>query len=140
MDLTVPQVDPDRSGRDDVPAALSTRVKFREAARRVGLEERHHLKKTYHLSCSSCLYILCHSLQAGNGLPTAEDAYNFFTFNFEPEPQDETVSTSRKRQKPKKAADEDRGEEGGEEVEEQEEAEEDEDNQDENEDQVSEKR
>uniref|UniRef100_A0A3Q3W2A0 C2 domain-containing protein n=1 Tax=Mola mola TaxID=94237 RepID=A0A3Q3W2A0_MOLML len=71
--------------------------------------------------------------QAGNGLPTAEDAYNFFTFNFEPEPQDETVSTSGKRQKPKKAADEDRGEEGGEEVEEQEDAEEDEDNQDENE-------
>ncbi|XP_051232359.1 coiled-coil and C2 domain-containing protein 2A isoform X2 [Dicentrarchus labrax] len=103
------EVDPDRAGRHDVPLALSTRVKFREAARR-----------------------------AGKGLPTAEEAYNFFTFNFEPEPQDESEKISRKRQKKKKAAEEDRDEEGGEGVEEQEDAEVHEDNQDENEDQSEE--
>ncbi|XP_071395156.1 coiled-coil and C2 domain-containing protein 2A [Centroberyx affinis] len=64
------EVDPDGTGRDDVPLALSTRVKFRDAARR-----------------------------AEKGLPTAEEAYNFFTFNFDPEPQDGTDKVKRKRQK-----------------------------------------
>ncbi|XP_044054572.1 coiled-coil and C2 domain-containing protein 2A isoform X2 [Siniperca chuatsi] len=98
------EVDPDRAGRHDVPLALSTRVKFREAARRVE-----------------------------KGLPTAEEAFNFFTFDFEPDPQDGTEKISRKRQKQKKIAEEDRDEEGGEEFEEQEDAEVDEDDQDENE-------
>lgn len=79
-------------------------------------------------------------IQAGKGLPTSEEAYNFFTFNFEPDPQDGTEKISRKRQKKKKTADEDRDEEGGEDVEEQEDAEVDEDNQDVNEDQVSDKK
>ncbi|XP_073331790.1 coiled-coil and C2 domain-containing protein 2A [Pagrus major] len=101
-------VDPDRAGRHDVPPALSTRVKFREAARR-----------------------------ASKGVPTAEEAYNFFTFNFEPEPQEETEKISRKRKKQRKAA-EDGDEEGGEDVDEQEDAEVDEDNQDEHDDQSEE--
>ncbi|XP_070764717.1 coiled-coil and C2 domain-containing protein 2A [Enoplosus armatus] len=95
------EVDLDRA-RHGVPLAHSTRVKFREAARR-----------------------------AEKGLPTAEEAYNFFTFDFEPEPQDGSEKISRKRQKQKKTGEEDRDEEGGEEVEEQEDAEVDEDEQDE---------
>ncbi|XP_072295526.1 coiled-coil and C2 domain-containing protein 2A isoform X2 [Eucyclogobius newberryi] len=43
----------------DVPQSLSTRVKFREAVRK-----------------------------NDTGIPTAEEAYNFFTFNFEPEPEE----------------------------------------------------
>lgn len=76
-------------------------------------------------------------IQAEKGLPTAEEAYNFFTFNFEPEPQDGTEKISRKSKKTKGTAEEDRDddEEGGEEVE-RENADVDEDNQDENEDQV----
>ncbi|XP_042272051.1 coiled-coil and C2 domain-containing protein 2A isoform X2 [Thunnus maccoyii] len=100
------EVDSDKDGRHDVPLALSTRVKFREAARRVE-----------------------------KGLPTAEEAYNFFTFSFEPDPQEKSEKMSRKRQKQRRTTEEDRDEEGGEEVEEQEDAEVDEDNQDENEDQ-----
>ncbi|XP_034386922.1 coiled-coil and C2 domain-containing protein 2A isoform X2 [Cyclopterus lumpus] len=52
------EVDPQRPGRHDDPLALGSRVKFREAARRT--EE---------------------------GLPTAEEAYNFFTLDFEPDPR-----------------------------------------------------
>ncbi|XP_074490630.1 coiled-coil and C2 domain-containing protein 2A isoform X1 [Sebastes fasciatus] len=90
------QVDPDRAGRHDDPLALSTRVTFRESARR---EE--------------------------TGIPTVEEAYNFFTLNFEPDPRD---GTERKRSKRReKTAEEDRDEE------EQEDAEV--DNQEENEDQ-----
>ncbi|XP_050933184.1 coiled-coil and C2 domain-containing protein 2A [Lates calcarifer] len=104
------EVDPDRAGRHDVPLDLSTRVKFREAARR-----------------------------AEKGLPTAEEAYNFFTFNFEPDPQDGSERSSRKRKKLKKAAtEEDRDREGGNEAREQQDSEADEDNQDENEDQSEE--
>lgn len=82
------------------------------------------------------LYLFIDSLQiqAEKGLPTAEEAYNFFTFNFEPDPQE--VTESRKSKKQKETAEGDRDEEGGEEVEEQGDAELDEDNQDQNEDQV----
>ncbi|XP_068449249.1 coiled-coil and C2 domain-containing protein 2A-like isoform X1 [Clinocottus analis] len=52
------EVDPERAGKHDEPPALSSRVTFREAARRT---ER--------------------------GLPTAEEAYNFFTLDFEPDPR-----------------------------------------------------
>ncbi|XP_027146033.1 coiled-coil and C2 domain-containing protein 2A [Larimichthys crocea] len=97
------EVDPDRAGRHDAPLTLGTGVKFREAAKRTQKD-----------------------------LPTAEEAYNFFTFNFEPEPQDSTEKVSRKSQKQKKAAEPDRDGEGGEDVED---AEVDEDNQDENENQ-----
>uniref|UniRef100_A0A3B4Y177 Coiled-coil and C2 domain containing 2A n=1 Tax=Seriola lalandi dorsalis TaxID=1841481 RepID=A0A3B4Y177_SERLL len=82
------QVDPDRAGRHDVPLDLSSRVKFRGMAKRV------------------------------SGLPTAEESYNFFTFNFEPDPQDEAERISRKRQKQKKTAEDDGDEEGRDEAEE----------------------
>lgn len=87
------------------------------------------------------LYLYIHSLhiQAEKGLPTAEEAYNFFTFNFEPDLKDGTEKISKKRQKQKKAAEEDRDEEGeGEDAEEQEDGDVDEVEQDENEDQVRE--
>ncbi|XP_038572480.1 coiled-coil and C2 domain-containing protein 2A [Micropterus salmoides] len=80
------EVDPDRAGRHEVPLALGTRVKFREAARR-----------------------------AEKGLPTAEEAYDFFTLDFEPDPQDGTEKVSRKRPKQKKTAEDRDDEEGGEE-------------------------
>ncbi|XP_026201331.1 coiled-coil and C2 domain-containing protein 2A isoform X2 [Anabas testudineus] len=82
------EVDPDRPGRHDIPLTLSTRVKFREAARRTE-----------------------------NGLPTAEEAYNFFTFNFEPDPQE---GIERINKKQGKIAQEDRDEDAGDEAEEQE--------------------
>uniref|UniRef100_A0A3Q3M014 Coiled-coil and C2 domain containing 2A n=1 Tax=Mastacembelus armatus TaxID=205130 RepID=A0A3Q3M014_9TELE len=107
--LHVLQVDPDRARRHDVSLALRTRVKFREAARRVRLKKK--------------------------GLPTSEEAYNFFTFNFEPDPQDGTERISRKRQKQRRTA-EDGDEDGGDEAEEQEDGEVEEDNREENEDQV----
>ncbi|XP_047443097.1 coiled-coil and C2 domain-containing protein 2A isoform X3 [Mugil cephalus] len=83
------EVDPDRAGRHDAPSALSARVKFREAARR-----------------------------AGKGLPTTEEAYNFFTFSFEPDPVDEPERIRRKKQKQSKKAEEDGDEDGGGEAEE----------------------
>ncbi|XP_032380927.1 coiled-coil and C2 domain-containing protein 2A isoform X1 [Etheostoma spectabile] len=98
------KIDPDRAGRHDDPLALKTRVTFREAARRTE-----------------------------KGLPTAEEAYNFFTLNFELEPQDGTEKERKKRKKQKKTTEKDSDEEGG--VEEQEAAEVDEDNPDENVDQ-----
>ncbi|XP_026160597.1 coiled-coil and C2 domain-containing protein 2A isoform X2 [Mastacembelus armatus] len=101
------EVDPDRARRHDVSLALRTRVKFREAARRA------------------------------EGLPTSEEAYNFFTFNFEPDPQDGTERISRKRQKQRRTA-EDGDEDGGDEAEEQEDGEVEEDNREENEDQSEE--
>ncbi len=75
-------------------------------------------------------------IQSEKGIPTAEEAYNFFTFNFEPDPQEEPEKKSRKRQKPKKAAEDDSEKAGGEDAHKQEDAEADEDNQEENEDQV----
>ncbi|XP_071343109.1 coiled-coil and C2 domain-containing protein 2A isoform X2 [Trachinotus anak] len=100
------EVDSDRAGRHNVPLDLSTRVKFRGTAK-----------------------------QAEKGLPTAEEAYNFFTFTFEPDPQDVAERISRKRRRQKKTAERDRDEEGGNEAEEQEDGEVDGDNQDEREDQ-----
>ncbi|KAM4629790.1 coiled-coil and C2 domain-containing protein 2A [Polymixia lowei] len=82
------EVDPDRTGRTDVPLALSSRVKFREASRR-----------------------------AEKGLPTAEEAYNFFTLNFDPEPQDATDKDRRKKQKQGRTAGEDEEDRQGEEQE-----------------------
>ncbi|XP_074523807.1 coiled-coil and C2 domain-containing protein 2A isoform X2 [Halichoeres trimaculatus] len=101
-----PEVDPDRAGRHDAPLSLGTRVKFREAARRTE-----------------------------KGIPTAEEAYNFFTFSFEPEPEVSSKKTRRKRQKQKKTEGEDEDEEEEEEAaEEQEEEDAEGDNQDEIED------
>ncbi|XP_028260415.1 coiled-coil and C2 domain-containing protein 2A [Parambassis ranga] len=100
------EADPDRAGRHDALPAISTRVKFREAARR-----------------------------AGKHLPTAEEAYNFFTSSFEPDPSDESERISRKKHKQRKTAEEDEDDDGGQETEEQEDAEEDEDIQRENENQ-----
>ncbi|XP_051802521.1 coiled-coil and C2 domain-containing protein 2A [Acanthochromis polyacanthus] len=101
------EVDPDRSGRHDASPALSTRAKLRETARRIG-----------------------------KGLPNAEEAYNFFTFNFEPDPPDGSERSSVKRRKQRKTAD--RDEDRGDEAEEQEEAEADEENEEENENQSEE--
>ncbi|XP_059197951.1 coiled-coil and C2 domain-containing protein 2A isoform X1 [Centropristis striata] len=97
------EADPERAGRHDDPGVLNTRVKFREAARRVG-----------------------------KGLPTVEEAYNFFTLNFEPDPQDGAEKKNKKKDKQKKSSEEDRDDEA-EEAEEQEDAEV--DNQEDNEDQ-----
>ncbi|KAF0042441.1 hypothetical protein F2P81_005973 [Scophthalmus maximus] len=77
-------------------------------------------------------------VQAEKGLPTAEEAYNFFTFNFEPDAQDGTERISRERRKQKKTTDEDRDDGGGDEDEHQENSDMDEDSQDENEDQSEE--
>ncbi|KAJ8280041.1 hypothetical protein COCON_G00071070 [Conger conger] len=57
---------------DDVPTAA--RVRFREAAARVRQKP-----------------------EADAGLPTAEEAYNFFTFTFDPEPPEEPAKGGRKR-------------------------------------------
>ncbi|XP_035763493.1 coiled-coil and C2 domain-containing protein 2A isoform X1 [Neolamprologus brichardi] len=72
------EADADRAGRRDSPSPLSTRVRFREAAR-----------------------------QVGKGLPTAEEAFNFFTLNFDPDPPDVIETSSRRRQKQRKTTDED---------------------------------
>ncbi|XP_029003041.1 coiled-coil and C2 domain-containing protein 2A [Betta splendens] len=85
------EVDPDRVGRSD---NLSTRVKFREAPR---------------------------TLPTERGLPTAEEAYNFFTFNFEPDTQNDIERNNREQQKHRKTSQKDRDEEGEDEAEEQEE-------------------
>ncbi|KAM9761680.1 coiled-coil and C2 domain-containing protein 2A isoform 3-T3 [Menidia menidia] len=95
------EVEPDRAGRHDASPVLNSRVKFREAARRVS-----------------------------KGIPTAEEAYNFFTFTFEPEPADTSEKLSRKKQKRRDGDDD-----GGEEAEEPEDAEAEEDIPDENENQ-----
>lgn len=81
------------------------------------------------------LFFLYNFLQSENGPPSSEEAYNFFTFNFEPEPQYGPEKIVMKRQKPKKKAKKSRDEgEGGDE---QQDAEDDEENQDENADQVT---
>lgn len=71
----------------------------------------------------------CFFLQAENGPPTSDEAYNFFTFNFEPEPIYRPEKIVMKRQKPMKNAKKSRDE--VEDGDEQEDAEDDED-QDEN--------
>lgn len=135
LTLSVLQGDSDRDGRQAVPLALSTRVKFRESARGVRLETR---QQTFYVQIICVvvfiLFLYFPQIQVEKGLPTAEEAYNFFTFSFEQNPQDKSEKTSRRRQKQKRTAEEDREE--GEVVKEQEDAEVDEDNQDENEDQV----
>uniref|UniRef100_A0A3B4FZ37 Coiled-coil and C2 domain containing 2A n=1 Tax=Pundamilia nyererei TaxID=303518 RepID=A0A3B4FZ37_9CICH len=45
--------------------------------------------------------------QVGKGLPTAEEAFNFFTLNFDPDPPDVIETSSRRRQKQRKTTDED---------------------------------
>ncbi|KAM8887666.1 coiled-coil and C2 domain-containing protein 2A isoform 1-T1 [Synchiropus picturatus] len=62
--------DVDRDGKADAALPISGRVKIREAA-----------------------------TQVVKGLPTAEEAYNFFTFNFEPDPQDISERIHRKSKK-----------------------------------------
>ncbi|XP_026884699.2 coiled-coil and C2 domain-containing protein 2A isoform X1 [Electrophorus electricus] len=74
--------------------SFATKVKFRDAARRVTRDSR-----------------------AETGLPSAEEAYNFFTFNFDPEPQ-EDQHKGRLKRRPR------RGEGEGEEEEEEREDEE----------------
>ncbi|XP_077964881.1 coiled-coil and C2 domain-containing protein 2A isoform X4 [Gasterosteus aculeatus] len=83
------EVDPERAGRRDAPPVLSSRVKFREAPRR-----------------------------SEKSLPTAEEAYNFFTLDFEPDPVDGTEKKSKKRDKQRRVAEEDGDEEDAEEEEE----------------------
>lgn len=69
------ETEPDlRAGRDDHSSPLNTKVKFRETVRRVRIES---ISET--------------------GLPTAEEAYNFFTFNFDPEPHEEAGKGCKKR-------------------------------------------
>lgn len=76
-------------------------------------------------------------IQAEKGPPTSEEAYNFFTLNFEPEPQYEPEKIIMKRQKLRKKAERERDGEGEGDGDEQEDAEVDEDHRDENEDQVT---
>uniref|UniRef100_A0A3B3BF83 Coiled-coil and C2 domain containing 2A n=1 Tax=Oryzias melastigma TaxID=30732 RepID=A0A3B3BF83_ORYME len=83
------ETDSVKAEEDDVSVALSARVKFKEAAKRVN-----------------------------QGLPTANEAYNFFTFNFEPEPAEETEELRRKKRKQKETTEKDRDEDEGEEPEE----------------------
>ncbi|XP_041861355.1 coiled-coil and C2 domain-containing protein 2A [Melanotaenia boesemani] len=97
------KVDPVRAKGHKASPARNTGVKFREAAR-----------------------------QIAEGLPTTEEAYNFFTFNFEPDPPDETKRLDKKKQKQRERAEEDGDEDGEEEAEEQEDADAEEENQDEN--------
>ncbi|XP_029282132.1 coiled-coil and C2 domain-containing protein 2A isoform X2 [Cottoperca gobio] len=79
------EVDPDRAGRHQDPLALSTRVQFREAARRTE-----------------------------QGLPTAEEAYHFFTLNFEPDPRDDNDDAEKQRQTAEQEREEDEEDEGDE--------------------------
>ncbi|XP_061593922.1 coiled-coil and C2 domain-containing protein 2A [Cololabis saira] len=73
--------------------------------------------------------------QLGGRLPTEEEAYDFFTYNFKPDPIDETEKRRRKKQKQKQASAENRDEDEGAEAEEPEQSEIEEDDQDENENQ-----
>ncbi|KAI4894240.1 hypothetical protein NFI96_025429 [Prochilodus magdalenae] len=83
-------------------SSFAARVKFRDAARRATRDKR-----------------------TETGLPTAEEAYNFFTFNFDPEPQERrrkgrTKRVSRRTEGGGKEDEEDQGEEEEEEEEEEE--------------------
>nr|XP_057930395.1 coiled-coil and C2 domain-containing protein 2A isoform X2 [Doryrhamphus excisus] len=69
-----------------IPQAISTSVKFQDATRHVGKDR-----------------------------PTTEEAYNFFTFNFEPEPEERPLTESKKSVKKNNA---ESGDVGGEEAEE----------------------
>ncbi|KAL2089530.1 hypothetical protein ACEWY4_014218 [Coilia grayii] len=80
------------------PSEIAGKVKFREAVRRVRIET-----------------------QRGTGLPTAEEAFNFFTFNFDPEPEEEP---SKRRKKRRGRREQSEGEDEGEDEEDEEEPEE----------------
>ncbi|XP_067894068.1 coiled-coil and C2 domain-containing protein 2A isoform X2 [Heterodontus francisci] len=73
FDTEVDEVDMKRPRGDESPFP-SSRVKFREVANKV-------------------------KQKAQDGLPSAEEAYNFFTFNFDPEPE-ETEEESKKEKQP----------------------------------------
>ncbi|XP_043080753.1 coiled-coil and C2 domain-containing protein 2A isoform X3 [Puntigrus tetrazona] len=88
-------MDPDLQADED--SSFAARLKFRDAARRAAKDRR-----------------------AEAGLPTDEEAYNFFTFSFDPEPQRQQ---SRKKRRFRRTEEE---EESGEEDEEEEEEEEEE--------------
>ncbi|XP_042564766.1 coiled-coil and C2 domain-containing protein 2A isoform X2 [Clupea harengus] len=87
-----------RQAPDGDSTDLAGKVKFREAVRRVRIEA-----------------------QRETGIPTAEDAYNFFTFNFDPEPEEEPKKRHKKRRAPREQAE---GEEDDDEVDGEEEPEE----------------
>lgn len=57
------------------------------------------------------IFYLFLQIQTERGLPTAEEAYNFFTFNFEPDPQVGIERNNREGQKQRKTAQKDRDEE-----------------------------
>lgn len=61
--------------------------------------------------CMLCISYIVHFFQVNEGLPTAEEAYNFFTCSFEPNPEDATEKVSRKKQDKKKATQENSDEE-----------------------------
>uniref|UniRef100_A0A3Q1I2J5 Coiled-coil and C2 domain containing 2A n=1 Tax=Acanthochromis polyacanthus TaxID=80966 RepID=A0A3Q1I2J5_9TELE len=98
------------------------------------LEERLRAARVNPAS-SFFIFFYVNKINIGKGLPNAEEAYNFFTFNFEPDPPDGSERSSVKRRKQRKTAD--RDEDRGDEAEEQEEAEADEENEEENENQVT---
>ncbi|XP_066527206.1 coiled-coil and C2 domain-containing protein 2A isoform X2 [Hoplias malabaricus] len=96
------EADPDLS---EEASSFAARVKFRDAASRITRDSR-----------------------AETGLPTAEEAYNFFTFNFDPEPQEtrhKALSKRRSRRREKEEEeDEEKAGDGEEEQEEDEDEEE----------------
>ncbi|KAL1022565.1 hypothetical protein UPYG_G00029340 [Umbra pygmaea] len=87
------ETDPDlKAGGDVNPSPLNPRVKFREAVRRVRMESKPE-----------------------TGLPTAEEAYNFFTFNFDPEHDKEAEKIQKGRTRREAEYEEGEEEEGEEE-------------------------
>ncbi|XP_077081054.1 coiled-coil and C2 domain-containing protein 2A isoform X2 [Siphateles boraxobius] len=92
--------DTDPDLRADEDSSFTARLKFRDVARRTAKGKRTEA-----------------------GLPTAEEAYNFFTFNFDPEPQQQR---RRKKRRPgrREAEEEGEGESGEEDGEDEEEGEE----------------
>uniref|UniRef100_A0AAY4CGC1 C2 domain-containing protein n=1 Tax=Denticeps clupeoides TaxID=299321 RepID=A0AAY4CGC1_9TELE len=78
-----------RPRRDDASPPLAGRATLRDAVRRVGMDA-----------------------QTETGLPTAEESYNFFTFNFDPEPEEKHHPRQHKKRE------QDKGEEPGEDEEE----------------------
>ena len=80
-----------------------------------------HGHRHWHVIKPDFTYLLCAVLQRETGIPTAEDAYNFFTFNFDPEPEEEPKKRHKKRRAPREQAE---GEEDDDEVDGEEEPEE----------------
>ncbi|KAI1888734.1 hypothetical protein AGOR_G00171780 [Albula goreensis] len=77
--------EPRSSHRDDA-SPVAAKVRFRDAALRVRQRP-----------------------EVGTGLPSAEESYNFFTFNFDPEPEEEPKKSRRKE----RGEEEEEEEEGG---------------------------